>query len=256
MEKTQSAETPEIGGIRERPKKGDGSICGYESLHRLLGDNLKPEIFQEVSRLLQGLNGGKALESIDLPEPAIAVSLKHDFDLQAFHFSADKELLREPRIVRVGLIQNSISLPTTAPFLDQKRAIYKKLEPMLDAAGASGVNILCLQEAWMMPFAFCTREKRWCEFAEPINGESTQFLQEFAKKYNMVIVNPILERDINHGETIWNTAVVIGHNGNIIGKHRKNHIPRVGDFNESTYYMEGNTGHPVFETAFGKIGVN
>ena len=25
---------------------------------------------------------------------------------------------------------------------------------------------------------------------------------------------------------------------------------------ESTYYMEGNTGHPVFETAFGKIGIN
>lgn len=33
----------------------------------------------------------------------------------------------------------------------------------------------------------------------------------------------------------------------------QNHIPRVGDFNESTYYMEGNTGHPVFETAYGKI---
>ena len=55
---------------------------------------------------------------------------------------------------------------------------------------------------------------------------------------------------------IWNTAVVIGNNGNIIGKHRKNHIPRVGDFNESTYYMEGNTGWPVFETAFGKIAIN
>lgn len=36
----------------------------------------------------------------------------------------------------------------------------------------------------------------------------------------------------------------------------QNHIPRVGDFNESTYYMEGNTGHPVFETAYGKIAVN
>ncbi|XP_042480320.1 uncharacterized protein LOC122061177 isoform X2 [Macadamia integrifolia] len=35
-----------------------------------------------------------------------------------------------------------------------------------------------------------------------------------------------------------------------------NHIPRVGDFNESTYYMEGNTGHPVFETTFGKIAIN
>ena len=28
----------------------------------------------------------------------------------------------------------------------------------------------------------------------------------------------------------------------------KGHIPRVGDFNESTYYMEGESGHPVFET--------
>ena len=36
----------------------------------------------------------------------------------------------------------------------------------------------------------------------------------------------------------------------------QNHIPRVGDFNESTYYMEGNTGHPVFDTVYGKIAIN
>lgn len=64
----------------------------------------------------------------------------------------------------------------------------------------------------------------------------------------MVIVSPILERDEH--EVIWNTAVVIDNFGKVIGKHRKNHIPRVGDFNESTYYMEGNTGHPVFEVYF------
>lgn len=72
-----------------------------------------------------------------------------------------------------------------------------------------------------MPFAFCTREKKWCEFAETVDGESTQFLQNFAQKYNMVIINPILERDIKHGEILWNTAVIIGNHGNIIGKHRK-----------------------------------
>lgn len=72
-----------------------------------------------------------------------------------------------------------------------------------------------------MPFAFCTREKRWCEFAEPVDGESTRFIQDLARKYNMVIISPILERDVNHGDTIWNTAVIIGNNGNIIGKHRK-----------------------------------
>ena len=36
-----------------------------------------------------------------------------------------------------------------------------------------------------------------------------------------VIVCPILERDEAHLGTLWNTAVVIGHNGNIIGKQRK-----------------------------------
>ncbi|KAF5444221.1 hypothetical protein F2P56_036710 [Juglans regia] len=257
MEKAQAIEA-ENGEVKEETTKTvkDGSICGYESLHSLLSANLKPELFQEVSRLLLGLNCARAIDKIDLPDSAKALSSEHDFDLQAFCFRADKELLRAPRVVRVGLIQNSIALPTTTHFQDQKRALFQKLKPIIEVAGASGVNILCLQEAWMMPFAFCTREKRWCEFAEPVGGESTQFLQDFALKYNMVIINPILERDVNHGETIWNTAVIIGNHGNIIGKHRKNHIPRVGDFNESTYYMEGNTGHPVFETAYGKIGVN
>ncbi|XP_072985987.1 beta-ureidopropionase [Typha latifolia] len=236
--------------------KVEGSIHGFESLQRLLEANLKPELFQEVTRLLLGLNCGRPLERIAMPEAAALLSEEHNFDLQSFCFRADNELLRQPRIVRVGLIQNSIALPTSAHFADQKIAIMEKVKSMIHAAGASGVNILCLQEAWMMPFAFCTREKRWCEFAEPVDGESTQHLQDLAQKYNMVIVSPILERDINHGDIIWNTAVVIGNHGNIIGIHRKNHIPRVGDFNESTYYMEGNTGHPVFETAYAKIGVN
>lgn len=58
----------------------------------------------------------------------------------------------------------------------------------------------------------------------------------------MVILSSILERDSDHGDTLWNTVVVITNHGEHMGKHRKNHIPRVGDFNESTYYYEGNTG--------------
>jgi len=77
-----------------------------------------------------------------------------------------------------------------------------------------------------------------------------------AKKHNLVIVSPILERDEAHSDTIWNTAVVIGNNGNVIGISRKIHIPRTGDFNESTYYMESELGFPVFETAFGRIAIN
>ncbi|KAM0853109.1 hypothetical protein ACQ4PT_051296 [Festuca glaucescens] len=208
-------------GKEEGKTAPEGSIGGYESLHRLLESNLSPELFKEASRLLLGLNCARPLEAISLPGATPALAEAHDFDVQAFRFNADKEQMRQPRIVRVGLVQNSIAVPTTCHFADQKKAIMEKVKLIVDAAGASGVNVLCLQEAWTMPFAFCTREKRWCEFAEPVDGESTQFLQDLAQKYNMVIVSPILERDINHGEIIWNTVVVIGNNGNIIGIHRK-----------------------------------
>ncbi|XP_026741034.1 beta-ureidopropionase-like [Trichoplusia ni] len=182
---------------------------------------------------------------------------KNGFQISAYDFPARKEETRRPRIVKVGIIQNSIAASTDKPITEQRQAIFDKVGKIIEAAGEEGVNVICLQEAWSMPFAFCTREKQpWCEFAEPVNGPSTQFLKDLAIKYEMVIVSPILERDEVHGDTIWNAAVVINEEGKVIGKHRKNHIPRVGDFNESTYYFEGNTGHPVFETKFGKIAIN
>lgn len=109
-----------------------------------------------------------------------------------------------------------------------------------------------------MPFVFCTREKYpWCELAEDAeNGPTIILMCELAQRHGMVIVCPILERDNMNSETLWNTSVVIGNDGNVLGKSRKNHIPRVGDFNESTYYMEGNTGHSVFDTCFGRIAIN
>lgn len=69
----------------------------------------------------------------------------------------------------------------------------------------------------------------------------------------MVIISPILERDTNHGDVLWNTAVIISERGEIIGKQRKNHIPHNG---ESSYYMAGSTGCQVFDTIYGKIGVS
>ncbi len=48
----------------------------------------------------------------------------------------------------------------------------------------------------------------------------------------MVIVSPVLERDDAHQSSLANTAVVISNTGKVMGKSRKNHIPRVGDFNE------------------------
>ncbi len=51
--------------------------------------------------------------------------------------------------------------PTDAPFAAQRAAIHARVASLLDAAGAAGATLVCLQEAWHMPFAFCTREKHW-----------------------------------------------------------------------------------------------
>ena len=223
-----------------------------ESLEGLIR-KLSPEDQAEAFRILYG----NMPDDLPIPEAAQALADEHDFDVAAYRFASTPEQRRPARIVRVGVIQTQIVEPTDAPVEQQFQALCDRTEKLIHAAGAMGCNVLGLQEAWTMPFAFCTREKHpWLEFAEPIDGPSTRFLAALARQYDMVIVSPILERDEVHGGTIHNTAVVIGNRGNIIGSHRKNHIPRVGDFNESTYYMEGDTGHPVFATQYGRIGIN
>uniref|UniRef100_A0A2I3TM91 Beta-ureidopropionase n=2 Tax=Pan TaxID=9596 RepID=A0A2I3TM91_PANTR len=226
----------------------------WKSLEECLEKHLPLPDLQEVKRVLYG----KELRSLDLPREAFEAASREDFELQGYAFEAAEEQLRRPRIVHVGLVQNRIPLPANAPVAEQVSALHRRIKAIVEVAAMCGVNIICFQEAWTMPFAFCTREKLpWTEFAESAeDGPTTRFCQKLAKNHDMVVVSPILERDSEHGDVLWNTAVVISNSGAVLGKTRKNHIPRVGDFNESTYYMEGNLGHPVFQTQFGRIAVN
>ncbi|CAB1446812.1 unnamed protein product [Pleuronectes platessa] len=229
------------------------SACEFESLEECLRSHLPAAELSEVSRILYGRETTK----LELPACAVDAASERDFELKGYGFEAALEQLRPARRIRVGLIQHRIVLPTDAPILDQINAMHSRVGEMVEVAAMCGVNIICFQETWTMPFAFCTREKEpWTEFAESAEeGNTTRFCQELAKKYNMVVISPILEREELHN-TIWNTAVVISNSGTVLGKSRKHHIPRIGDFNESTYYMEGDTGHTVFQTQFGKIAVN
>jgi beta-ureidopropionase len=226
----------------------------FNSLEELLVKHLPEREMNEVWRVVYGGQPRK----LDLPSSAISKGYQQDFDVVGYMFDALAESTRPARIVRVGLIQNKIVRPTSDPVAQQRDALHSRIADMLEVASTCGVNIVCMQEAWTMPFAFCTREKHpWCEFAESAEtGPTTRLLQDLAKKYNMVIISPILERDEAHGDVLHNTAVVISNSGSVIGITRKNHIPRVGDFNESTYYMEGDTGHRVFQTQFGTIAIN
>jgi beta-ureidopropionase len=159
------------------------------------------------------------------------------------------------RIVRGGLIQcenpvNDESQPVQAI---QKAALEAHI-PFIEDAGKKGVQILCLQEIFNGPY-FCPGQAvRWYEAAEPVPGPTTSIMQEYAKKYSMVLVVPVYERE--QAGVYYNTAAVIDADGKYLGKYRKNHIPQVNPgFFEKFYFRPGNLGYPVFETAYAKVGV-
>ena len=56
---------------------------------------------------------------LDLPADAVNKARERNFDIAGYIIDAPSEPLRSPRVVRVGLIQNKIVLPTTDPVLKQ-----------------------------------------------------------------------------------------------------------------------------------------
>lgn len=222
------------------------------NFEEIITNNLNQEQLQQFNRIYYGRTDHGELK---LKDSTLSVCKKLNVQIAAYSFDADKEV-RPPNIVKIGLIQHAIVLPTNKPINEQKAAIFEKVGKIIQIAGSEGVQVLCLQEAWYMPFFLCTRERQeWEDFAESAhNGPSFHFLSKLAAKFNMVIVSPILEKD--EAGVWWNTAVIIDADGKYLGKHRKNHLPSVGRFNETAYYSPGNTGHPVFATKFAKIAVN
>jgi beta-ureidopropionase len=159
------------------------------------------------------------------------------------------------RIVRGGLIQ------CANPLNDENQSVAKIQQAALDAhipfieqAGEKKVQMLCLQEIFNGPYFCPGQSPRWYEAAEAVPGPTTETMQKYAKKFGMVIVVPVYERE--QAGVYYNTAAVIDADGKYLGKYRKTHIPQVNPgFFEKFYFKPGNLGYPVFQTQFGKVGV-
>ena len=161
-----------------------------------------------------------------------------------------------PRTVTGGLIQMSNPLnDDTASVESIKQAMIDKHVPMVEEAGKRGVQLLCLQEIFCGPYFCPSQDSKWCDTAEPIPGPTMELMATYAKKYKMVIVVPIYEREM--AGVYYNSAAVLDHDGTYLGKYRKNHIPQVNPgFYEKYYFKPGNLGYPVFKLSSGvTIGV-
>ncbi len=159
-----------------------------------------------------------------------------------------------PRKVKSGLIQLSIPKSEGDGSIDEiVKAMVDKHIPFIEEAGKQGVQILCLQEIFNTPYFCPGQDKAWYASAESIPGPTTELMAQYAKKYKMVIVVPMYEKE--SAGFLYNSAAVIDADGKYLGKYRKNHIPHTSGFWEKFYFKPGNLGYPVFQTKFAKVGV-
>jgi len=160
-----------------------------------------------------------------------------------------------PRIVKCGLIQTSLATTVDQPLEKIRDAQIERTLVYVDQAGAEGVQILCMQEIFTGPYFCAEQNPRWYESVELIpDGPTTKLMQDYARRYNMVIIVPLYEEESTG--VYYNTAAVIDADGSYLGKYRKNHIPHVAPgFWEKYYFRPGNLGYPVFNTRYAKVGV-
>ncbi len=101
-----------------------------------------------------------------------------------------------PRIIKSGLIQMSLPMTEGQGSIEEiMEAMVQKHLPFIDAAGKQGVQILCLQEIFNTPYFCPGQDNKWYASAESVPGPTTERMAEYAKKYNMVLIVPVYERE-------------------------------------------------------------
>jgi len=82
------------------------------------------------------------------------------------------------------------------------------------------------------------------------DGESMKLIGSYAKKYKVHIIYGFPERDPLMKDVLYNSAVFICHEGDVIGTYRKVHL-----FAAEKNWFRAGCDYPVFETSIGKIGI-
>ena len=157
--------------------------------------------------------------------------------------------------VTCGLIQMGLKGDGSMEPLAIRDRMIEAHIPFIEDAADQGVQVLCFQEVFTQPYFCPSQDRKWYAAAEKVpDGHTTQLMQEYAKKHRMVIVVPVYEEHMTG--VYYNTAAVIDADGTYLGKYRKTHIPQVDPgFYEKFFFKPGDTGYPVFDTAYLKLGV-
>ena len=149
------------------------------------------------------------------------------------------------RFVTVATVQNAVSA-------DLKNNLIKTVK-LVEQAVKKGAQIICLEELFRTPYFPQYQNARKDDFSETIPGESTKIFSAIAKKYKVVIIVPVFEKD-KLGK-YHNSAAVINVDGKLMPTYRKIHIPQDYLFYEKNYFKESNSGYKIYKTKYATFAV-
>lgn len=131
-----------------------------------------------------------------------------------------------------------------------KEANYRRVEPMIREAATNGAKIVCTTECFLDGYAIADKSiplEEYRALGEPIpDGKYFQRLGALARELRIYLIAGLTEAD---SEARYNTSVLLGPDGRLIGKYRKQKLQH-----ESVRNTAGKDS-PVFEAPYGRIGI-
>ena len=134
------------------------------------------------------------------------------------------------------------------PRMFAKQDNISQLLAWVEDAAKKGAKLITTPEMATTGYCWFDREEI-SPMVETVPGPSTDKFGEIARRYQCYIVLGLPETDPDT-QLYYNSAVLIGPEG-VIGCHRKSH-PYIS---EPKWAAAGDTGHQVFDTPIGRIGM-
>jgi predicted amidohydrolase len=171
---------------------------------------------------------------------AVSVSLLHSLGAAS---DDSQRQAAEPGTVRIaGVVLKWVRA--------DKEANYRRAEPLIREAAAHGAKIVCTTECFLDGYAIADKSiplETYRALGEPIpQGEYFRRLSALARELKILLIAGMLEAD---GDARYNAAALVGPDGKLIGKYRKQHLEH-----EAVRNTAGDESS-VFDTPFGRIGV-
>lgn len=120
-------------------------------------------------------------------------------------------------------------------------------------AAEHGARVICYQQLPSTAWFPRERDQRHFALAEDENGPTLSALRPVAAEAGVTLICPLFERAPDGA--FFNTAMVVGPDGGLLGRYRKVHVPDLPLWEERYYFRPGDDGFPVFESQGLRFGV-